>query len=137
MAKKSASRKNNSRAHQTAHRAPPKPIVKTPILLILRDQGATTKLLEAVLDASNGKRMLSRFARTCKAFCGPTLDILWRELDSLVPIIGLFPNNIMKKARKPGFGLVSGFVACWYTMLDMTRPDQSATERRLDYRHQI
>ncbi|XP_006454018.1 hypothetical protein AGABI2DRAFT_196685 [Agaricus bisporus var. bisporus H97] len=107
MAKKTASRKNNNRGHhQTAHKAPPKPKVKTSILLVLRDQDATTKLLEAVLDASNGKRMLSRLARTCKAFCAPALNILWRELDSLVPIIGLFPNNIMRKAHKPGFGLI-------------------------------
>jgi hypothetical protein len=129
MAKKSASRKSNTRSHQTTHKAPPKPVVKTPILLILRDQGATTKLLEAVLDASNGKRTLSRFARTCKAFCGPALDILWRELDSFVPIIGLFPNNIMKKARKPGFGLVSEFATCRYTMFDVVGADQSARER--------
>lgn len=113
MAKKTASRKNNNRGHhQAAHKAPPKPKVKTSILLVLRDQDATTKLLEAVLDASNGKRMLSRLARTCKAFCAPALNILWRELDSLVPIIGLFPNNIMRKAHKPGFGLVSEFATC-------------------------
>ena len=75
--------------------------------LILRDPEATTKLLEAVLDSPNGKRSLSRLARTCRAFSEPALNILWRDLDSLVPIIGLFPGQLLKKARKPGLGLVS------------------------------
>lgn len=74
--------------------------------LILRDPDATTKLLEAVLESPNGKRSLSRLARTCRALCEPALNILWRDLDSLVPIIGLFPGQLLKKARKPGLGLV-------------------------------
>jgi hypothetical protein len=121
MAKKTGRNNRNRGHHQAAQKAPPKPVIKTPILEILRDEEVTKKLLEAIVESSNGKRMLSRFARTCKAFCEPALDILWRELDSMVPVIGLFPNNIMKKARKPGFGLVSEaltFPACcelmWY-----------------------
>lgn len=75
--------------------------------LILRDSEATTKLLEAILESSNGRRSLSRLARTCRALSEPALNILWRDLDSLVPIIGLFPGQLLKKARKPGLGLVS------------------------------
>ena len=75
--------------------------------LILRDPEATNKLLEAVLESPNGKRSLSRLARTCRALSGPALNILWRDLDSLVPIIGLFPGQLLKKAKKPGMGLVS------------------------------
>ncbi|KXN86774.1 26S proteasome non-ATPase regulatory subunit 12 [Leucoagaricus sp. SymC.cos] len=106
MAKKTG-RNNRHRGHYTiTQRAPPKPVMMTPILNILHDQEATRKLLEVIVESSNGKRTLSRFARTCRAFCGPALDVLWRELDSLVPIIGLFPHNIMKKPRKPGFGLI-------------------------------
>ncbi|KAF5352434.1 hypothetical protein D9756_006038 [Leucocoprinus leucothites] len=105
MAKKTG-RNNRNRGHHVAQKAPPKPVIKTPILALLRDEGALKKLLEAIVESSNGKRTLSRFARTSKAFCGPALDTLWRELDSLVPLIGLFPNNLMKKARKPGFGLI-------------------------------
>ncbi len=114
MAKKSGRNNKQHANHRAAPKAPPKPVIKTPILILLRDQGATKKVLEAILESTNGKRTLSRFARTCKAFCGLSLDILWRELDSLVPIIGLFPNNIMKKARKPGFGLVreSRYMLC-------------------------
>ena len=75
--------------------------------LILRDPEATNKLLEAVLESPNGKRSLSRLARTCRALSEPALNILWRDLDSLVPIIGLFPGQLLKKAKKPGLGLVS------------------------------
>jgi hypothetical protein len=75
--------------------------------LILRDPEATNKLLEAVLESPNGKRSLSRLARTCRALSEPALNILWRDLDSLVPIIGLFPGHLLKKAKKPGLGLVS------------------------------
>lgn len=75
--------------------------------LILRDPEATNKLLEAVLESPNGKRSLSRLARTCRALSEPALSILWRDLDSLVPIIGLFPGQLLKKAKKPGLGLVS------------------------------
>ena len=75
--------------------------------LILRDPEATAKLLEAVLESPNGKRSLSRLARTFRELSKPALDILWRDLDSLIPIIGLFPGQLLKKARKPGLGLVS------------------------------
>ncbi|KAF8973596.1 hypothetical protein BDZ97DRAFT_1775888 [Flammula alnicola] len=73
--------------------------------IILRDPEATTKLLEAILDSPNGRRSLSRLARTCRAFADPALDVLWRELDSIIPIIGLFPGHLLKKTRKPGMGL--------------------------------
>ncbi|KAG6832518.1 hypothetical protein H0H92_000147 [Tricholoma furcatifolium] len=73
---------------------------------ILRDPDVTNKLFEAILDAPNGKRMLSRVARTCRAMCEPALNILWRDLDSLVPILWQFPGHMLKKARKPGMGFV-------------------------------
>lgn len=73
---------------------------------ILRDPDATNKLLEAILEAPNGKRMVSRLARTCRAFCEPALNVLWRDLDSLVPILWQFPGHLLKKARKPGMGFV-------------------------------
>ncbi|KAH9486579.1 26S proteasome non-ATPase regulatory subunit 12 [Psilocybe cubensis] len=73
--------------------------------LILRDPEAMKKLFEVILDSPNGKRSLSRLARTCKSFSGPALDVLWKELDSIVPIIGLFPGHLLKKTKKPGLGL--------------------------------
>ncbi|KAJ2919263.1 hypothetical protein MD484_g1180, partial [Candolleomyces efflorescens] len=71
---------------------------------ILQDAETTKKLLEAILESSNGKRSLSRLARVCRALCEPALDVLWRELDSIVPILGLFPPSVLKKARRPGLG---------------------------------
>ncbi|KII94178.1 hypothetical protein PLICRDRAFT_100523 [Plicaturopsis crispa FD-325 SS-3] len=73
---------------------------------ILRDPEATRKLLDAIAETPGGKRSLSRLARTCKAVSEPTLNVLWRDMHSLVPLIGLFPAHLLKKARKPSLGLV-------------------------------
>ncbi|KAI8980771.1 hypothetical protein BD414DRAFT_420790 [Trametes punicea] len=72
---------------------------------ILRDADATQKLLEAILDTPGGRRSVSRLARTCKAFKEPALNVLWRDLDSLTPLLGLFPSTILRRARRPGLGL--------------------------------
>jgi hypothetical protein len=73
---------------------------------ILRDPDTVKRLLETILDSPNGKRSLSRLARTCKAMCEPALNMLWKELDSLVPLIGLFPSHLLKRWKKPGMGFV-------------------------------
>ncbi|KAJ3530327.1 hypothetical protein NMY22_g8620 [Coprinellus aureogranulatus] len=45
-----------------------------------------------------------------KPFCTPpmedarSLDILWKELDSIIPVLGLFPASVLRKSRRPGFG---------------------------------
>lgn len=74
--------------------------------VILRDADATAKLLEIILVSPGGKRSLARLARTCKAFKEPALDVLWRDLDSFVPLVTLFPNTLLKRARRPGLGFV-------------------------------
>lgn len=73
---------------------------------ILRDTDATNKLLECILESPGGKRALARLARTCKAFKEPVLDILWKDLDTFVPLLTLFPNTLLKRARRPALGLV-------------------------------
>lgn len=75
--------------------------------IILRDQDATAKLLEYILESPGGRRSLSRLARTCKAFKEPALNVLWRDLDSLNPLLALFPTNLLRRARRPGLGFVS------------------------------
>jgi len=84
---------------------------------ILQDREAATKLLEAILDSPGGKRSLSRLARTCKAMSEISLNVLWRELDSLNPLIGLFPSHLFKKARRPSLGLVSIVQELWISLL--------------------
>ncbi|KAI6118977.1 hypothetical protein EV401DRAFT_2057427 [Pisolithus croceorrhizus] len=74
---------------------------------ILRDPDAAKKLLDTIADSPTGRRSISRLARTCKAICEPALDVLWRELDSLLPLVALFPNNLLKRTRRPGLGLAS------------------------------
>ena len=73
---------------------------------VLRDVEATRKLLEIIQDTPSGSRTVARLGRTCKAFNEPAMDVLWNELDSFLPLIGLFPGYIMKRARRPGLGLV-------------------------------
>lgn len=79
---------------------------------ILRDADVTAKLLEYIVDSPNGRRSLARLARTCKAFKEPALNVLWRDLDSLVPLLSLLPNALMKRTRRPGLGLVC---LCFFT----------------------
>ncbi|KAI6007163.1 hypothetical protein EDD15DRAFT_2383995 [Pisolithus albus] len=74
---------------------------------ILRDPDAVKKLLDTIADSPSGRRSISRLARTCKAICEPALDVLWRELDSLLPLVALFPNHLLKRTRRPGLGLAS------------------------------
>jgi hypothetical protein len=74
--------------------------------MILRDADATNKLLECILESPGGKRSLARLARTCKAFKEPALDVLWRDLDSFVPLLTLLPNTLLKRARRPAQGFV-------------------------------
>lgn len=72
---------------------------------ILRDPDAAKKLLDTIAESPSGRRSISRLARTCKAICEPALDVLWKELDSLLPLVGLFPNHLLKRTRRPGLGL--------------------------------
>jgi hypothetical protein len=51
-----------------------------PAIAILDSPEATQKILEAILDSTNGRRALSRLARTCRAWLDPALNVLWREL---------------------------------------------------------
>jgi hypothetical protein len=78
---------------------------------ILRDADATQKLLEVILEMPSGRKSLARLARTCKAFKEPALNLLWRDLWSVVPLVGLFPPHLLKKPRKPGMGFVSPSVS--------------------------
>ncbi|KAI0785092.1 hypothetical protein C8Q75DRAFT_829539 [Abortiporus biennis] len=73
--------------------------------IILRDEKATRILLEWILEMPNGRRSLSRLARTCKAFKEPVLNILWKDLDSFLPLLSLFPTHLMRRSKRPGLGL--------------------------------
>ena len=75
--------------------------------IILRDAEVTKRLLECILESPGGRKVLARLARTCKAFKEPALDMLWRDLDSFVPLASAFPNALMKRAKKPAMGFVS------------------------------
>lgn len=39
-------------------------------------------------------RSLPRFARICKTFHGPALDLLWRRLNGIGPLMDLIPRRL-------------------------------------------
>lgn len=73
---------------------------------ILREGAVTERVLEALNEGASGRRSLSRVARTSQAMNELAIPIMWRELDNLIPIVGLFPSSILKRSRRPGMGLV-------------------------------
>jgi len=79
------------------------------MLVLLQDPELTRNLLEFINDTAGGRRSVSRIARTCKALSGPALNVLWKDLDSLIPLLGLMPNHLFKRPRRPGLGFVSLF----------------------------
>jgi len=38
-----------------------------------------------------GVKDIARVSRVCKTFRDPALDLLWRNIDSLLPLLGLLP----------------------------------------------
>ncbi|OAX38264.1 hypothetical protein K503DRAFT_818195 [Rhizopogon vinicolor AM-OR11-026] len=45
---------------------------------------------------SRRKGTLLALALTCESFTGPALDLLWRELDGLDPLIRCLPQSLWK-----------------------------------------
>lgn len=83
------------------------PIQHNAMLSILPDSEATRVLLEFIVETPGGRRSVGRLARTCKRLSGPALDVLWKDLDSLNPLLALMPGHLFKRARRPGMGFVS------------------------------
>ncbi|KAJ6460987.1 hypothetical protein C8R45DRAFT_1081006 [Mycena sanguinolenta] len=44
-----------------------------------------------------GRGELAALARTCKTFCDPALDILWREQETLVNLLKCLPSHLWKE----------------------------------------
>ncbi|KLO20734.1 hypothetical protein SCHPADRAFT_816439 [Schizopora paradoxa] len=76
------------------------------MLVLLKDPELTRNLLEYIHDTPGGRRSVSRIARTCKALSEPALNVLWKDLDSLIPLLGLMPSNLFKRPRRPGLGFL-------------------------------
>ena len=76
------------------------------MLPLLADPELTRFVLQFILETPNGRRSVGRLARTCKTLSETALNILWKELDSLLPLVALFPRTLFKRARKPGLGFV-------------------------------
>lgn len=76
------------------------------MLAVLRDPEVTKFLLEYILDTPGGRRSVSRLSRSCKALSEPALNVLWKDLDSILPLLSLMPNHLFKRQRRPGLGFV-------------------------------
>lgn len=50
---------------------------------------------------SYGKTEVYRLALTCRAFSEPALDAVWREIDSLINLIHLLPDDLWHGAENP------------------------------------
>ena len=81
-------------------------------MLLLNDPELIKFVLQYILDTPGGRKSLSRLARTCKALSEPVLNVLWKELDSILPLVALFPRRVFKKVRRPGLGFVRAALAC-------------------------
>jgi hypothetical protein len=49
-----------------------------------------------VEDANRGAREILPLLKTCKALYEPALDILWRDLDILAPLVMCLPGDAWK-----------------------------------------
>ncbi|KAJ7170125.1 hypothetical protein C8R46DRAFT_1266444 [Mycena filopes] len=58
---------------------------RPPAIAVLDSPDVTQKILEAILESANGRRALSRLARTCRAWLDPAFGVLWRELVLTAP----------------------------------------------------
>ena len=45
---------------------------------------------------------LASLARTCRAFEGPALDVLWREVEELRPLLCTMPSDLFEMKAKDG-----------------------------------
>jgi hypothetical protein len=48
-------------------------------------------ILEDLLFVGNSNANLLKVALACKSFCEPALNVLWRDLDDLEPLLALLP----------------------------------------------
>jgi hypothetical protein len=53
-----------------------------------------------VEDANRGARRVLSLLKTCKALYEPALDILWRDLDILAPLVMCLPGDVWKIKNK-------------------------------------
>ena len=53
-----------------------------------------------VEDGTRGVREVLGLLKTCKALYEPALDVLWRDLDVLAPLVMCLPHDVWKVRNK-------------------------------------
>lgn len=64
------------------------------LVLIIRELRHLARL-QRKLRARCDSSVLGPLARTCKAFNEPAISVLWEELPSLSPVLGLLPEDLL------------------------------------------
>lgn len=69
---------------------------------------------------------LARAARTCRAFSGPALDVLWKDIEELPALLRLFPSYMREPESSvwvcPLVILVSTLTLTWLWIRSYTVP---------------
>jgi hypothetical protein len=55
---------------------------------------------------------LASLARTCRAFEGPALDVLWREIEGLRPLLCTMPSDLFEIKGKISYPYVN--ILVWF-----------------------
>jgi len=63
------------------------------------------KIFQLIDLGPSGNKTLLALALTCESFTGPALDLLWRELDGLDPLIRCLPPTLWKLERREAQGV--------------------------------
>ncbi|KAJ7893969.1 hypothetical protein B0H14DRAFT_2684343 [Mycena olivaceomarginata] len=61
-------------------------------------------------DSDSRRRDLAALVRTCRIFNGPAVDVLWRDLDHIRPVLKCLPYNLLQhcpipRSNRPSLGL--------------------------------
>jgi hypothetical protein len=70
------------------------------------------RILE-VIDAISshvGNESLPALASTCRAFESPALNVLWRKLESVEPIVKCLPSELFGTNRTNNYPVCPGFI---------------------------
>lgn len=66
-----------------------------------------TMIMNYLVDGARGAREVLALMKTCKVLYEPSLDILWRDLDCLAPLVMCLSQDVWKVRNKLLVGILS------------------------------
>ena len=69
------------------------------------------ELLDSIAEylGRTNKKSLTAFAATCRVFYDPGMNAIWKDMNSLKPLVKCFPRNTWSKE--------DSYLVCWYIHL--------------------